>query len=735
MQKFSFDSVRKNALSKAAAVVVSLAALAGVTSTQAATTSDHNKTVVGYITQWEPWKANNAGYPVQGAATHINVDMSQYTILNFSFFGVAQDGSLHSGDFRNKQIYQVGQVQAPSPILYTDTYSSWDLYLMWGELDPQQYVSAGSQNETELKAQGFTWTDTTWTHTASGLTGAYPIPKHKVGGKPGLIEQAHANGVKVMASIGGWSMCKHYPEMAADPVKRAKFMQGVKTLIGLGFDGIDIDWEYPGSGGMNIEHYSDADYGNFLILMKDIRATIGAGKLITAAFSANPTQLEGFNWPELDKVMDHYNFMTYDYNGGWSNKAGHNSPLYDYAGSEYPTFNWDSLAKFITAKGVTRSKINMGFGFYGRGVVTQAPAALAQTTIKTNVTVSPDGPVSTSADFVNWPADVYDGTPNYFFIRQQQSSWTDHWDDQAKVPYMTKDAGGRSYFLSYDNEQSIGLKAQYVNDNNLGGAIVWHVHGDFECVNGYTMAGKLAVCNGINPILAKKINTVFATGGVGSSSSKSSVASSKSSVASSKSSSSVVSSVVSSIGSSKSSSSVISSIASSSKSSVASSSSSSVISSVGSCSGLAEWSATATYANAGTQVSYSGVKYENKWWSLNQNPATNSNADGVWVNKGPCGATSSSVASSKSSSVASSKSSSVGSSVASSKSSSSSSAGSLCTSPAYVDKSAYVTGDKVQNLGSEYQCTVGGWCAVGGPYAPGAGWAWTNAWSLVRACQ
>ena len=708
MQKFSFDSVRKSALSTAAAVVGSLAALAGVTSTQAASTSDHNKTVVGYITQWEPWKANNAGYPVAGSATHLNVDMSQYTILNFSFFGVAQDGSLHSGDFRNKQIYQAGQVQAPAALLYTDTYSSWDLYLLWGELDPQQFVSPGSQNETELKAQGFTWTDTTWTHTASGLTGAYPIPKQKVGGKPGLIAQAHSKGVKVMASIGGWSMCKHFPEMAADPVKRARFMQGAKTLIGLGFDGIDIDWEYPGAAGMNIENYSNADYGNFLILMKDIRATIGADKLITAAFSANPTQLEGFNWPELDKVMDHYNFMTYDYNGGWSNKAGHNSPLYDYTDSEYPTFNWDSLAKFIMSKGVTSSKVNMGFGFYGRGVVTQAPAALNQTTVKTSVTVAPDGPVSTAADFTNWAADVYDGTPNYFFIKKQ-TGWTDHWDDQAKVPYMTKDVGGRSYFLSYDNEQSIGLKAQYVNDNNLGGGIVWHVHGDFECVNGYTMAGKLAVCNTVNPVLAKKINSVFATGGVNSSSSTSSV---------------------SSISSSS------NSVASSSSSVISSVSSSSSVSSIASCGGLPDWSATTVYNTSGSQVSYNGMKYENRWWTQNENPSISAAANGVWINKGACAVTGSS--SSVSLSVASSSESSNSvavSSVSSSVASSSSPSDSICSSTAYVDKATYANGAKVQNAGSEYECKVGGWCTVGGPYAPGTGWAWDGAWTVVRSCQ
>lgn len=71
-------------------------------------TDDHDKDIIGYITQWEPWKDTKAGFVAKGAANHLNVDMSQYTVLNFSFFGVAVDGSLHSGDFRNKNIYKQG---------------------------------------------------------------------------------------------------------------------------------------------------------------------------------------------------------------------------------------------------------------------------------------------------------------------------------------------------------------------------------------------------------------------------------------------------------------------------------------------------------------------------------------------------------------------------------------------------------------------------------------------------
>jgi chitin-binding protein len=61
---------------------------------------------------------------------------------------------------------------------------------------------------------------------------------------------------------------------------------------------------------------------------------------------------------------------------------------------------------------------------------------------------------------------------------------------------------------------------------------------------------------------------------------------------------------------------------------------------LGACSGqtsltcAAPWNAKQTYANAGTNVSYSGANYRNKWWSAGIDPATNS--DGAWEKIGPC---------------------------------------------------------------------------------------------------
>ncbi|MFB6456341.1 glycosyl hydrolase family 18 protein [Chitinophaga sp. Hz27] len=489
-------------------LLVSGIAHAQVSPTVPATTAQHNKQVIGYITQWDAWK-NVSGIVPAGGYNQLNVDYSQYTILNFSFFGVAVDGSLHSGDYRNKNIYAAGQVQQPAPLVDEDIYSSWDMYLLYGELDILYYISDGS-NAYNL---GYRNSGSGWTNVNTGASGSFPLSVHKAGGAPGVIDLAHQKGVKVLASIGGWSMCRHYPEMAADSTKRNRFIASIQTLMSMGFDGVDFDWEYPNDPGMNIVNYSTADFTNFAILVEKVRAAIGPNKLITACFSAAPAKLTGFDWPRLNNSMNYFDMMTYDYNGGWSNKAGHNAPLYDYPGAEYANFSLNATTTQLRNLGVNLSKVNLGAPFYGRGVITSGNADLNVATVKRAETVQPDGPIQTSADYTNWAKDVWDGTPNYSYILQQTgagSGWTDHWDSIAQVPYMTKG----SYFLSYDNPRSIGAKAQYIKDNGLAGVIIWQVYGDMLNMTSSTTAkGKLIYCPNTTSPLVNKINEVFAAGG------------------------------------------------------------------------------------------------------------------------------------------------------------------------------------------------------------------------------
>ncbi len=171
----SFDWKRMMPLIVCFAFVNVLYVRAQVSTGGNATTADHQKEIIGYITNWDAWKSSAAGLPSAGALTHLNIDYSKYTILNYSFFGVAVDGSLHSGDLRNKNIHQDGQVQQPADIFFTSIYDSWDMLLLFGETEPVHYISEAIK--TRAEAQGFVVevNGTTWQHPSWGLAVRYPF--------------------------------------------------------------------------------------------------------------------------------------------------------------------------------------------------------------------------------------------------------------------------------------------------------------------------------------------------------------------------------------------------------------------------------------------------------------------------------------------------------------------------------------------------------------------------------
>ncbi|MEN0038802.1 MAG: glycosyl hydrolase family 18 protein [Cellvibrio sp.] len=151
------------------------------------------------------------------------------------------------------------------------------------------------------------------------------------------------------------------------------------------------------------------------------------------------------------------------------------------------------------------------------------------------------------------------------------------------------------------------------------------------------------------------------------------------------------------------------------------------------CSSLPAWNATAAYGS-GSQVKEAGNAYKANWWSQGHNPVNFSGQWQEWSLVGACdGAVSSSSRSSTQPSSSIAPSSRSSSSVAIT---SSSISGGNCTSPQYAAGTNYSAGQLAQNSGSEYRCTVAGWCGstAAWAYAPGTGAHWQMAWELVRSC-
>jgi chitinase len=343
------------------------------------------------------------------------IDYSKYTVINYCFFQPNADGT----------------------IAQTDTWA--DENILFGDHD---WANGGYKPNTSL------------------------------------IDLAHKAGVKVMVSIGGWTLSGNFPAIAADPALRAVFGKECARLLStFNFDGIDIDWEYPGLADI---HGSPADKGNFTLLMQSIRSNIdayglskGKTELLSAAFSADSAKAVNIEWAKVKNTINMINLMTYDFNGAWDSISNHNSPLFSEPHGN-TTFNINSAFKMLTGiYGVSPGQINLGMGFYGRSF------ANCHGLFKPH----------TGSDTGFYSEDA--GTPVYYNIVKKFGTFTRYWDDVAKVPYAI---GGPSFtFVSYDDSVSIGAKADYIVKNQARGCIIWEMTGDYiEGATGFVARTPLA---------------------------------------------------------------------------------------------------------------------------------------------------------------------------------------------------------------------------------------------------
>ena len=310
-----------------------------------------------------------------------------------------------------------------------------------------------------------------------------------------LIDIAHNNNVKVLVSIGGWTLSDNFPGIAADSVKRSHFASECNRLLTTyNFDGIDLDWEYPGFADHN---GTPADGVNFTLLVQEIRDSIDAlgietGKqyLLSSCFSASREKMQIIEWSNLIGELDMFNLMSYDFFGTWDAVSNHNSPLYPPAVGD-STFNIDSAFYQITqVHGVQPALVNIGLPFYGRSVTGCTGLHL---------------PTSGAVDGSTFWED--EGMPTYYNIVNMMGQFTSHWDNQAQVPYLL--GNSINTFVSYDNEQSIANKAQYVLNKGARGVIIWELTGDYvETSAGSGVIAGTPLADTLNAVLCSVVTWV-----------------------------------------------------------------------------------------------------------------------------------------------------------------------------------------------------------------------------------
>jgi chitinase len=267
------------------------------------------------------------------------------------------------------------------------------------------------------------------------------------------LKQKHSH-LKFLISVGGWTDSGPFYEMAAADESRQTFAQSCADFLKTypQFDGIDIDWEHPVSGGL--QPGSPRDARNYVTLLATLRKAIGPAKLLTVAASASPRGIDPIEYADMAGILDWVSVMTYDFHTGGT-RTGFNSALYNHDDPSNPRLNLHDAVQAIAAKGIPRSKLVAGVPFYGRGWRGVESPAVWST-----------GTGSLQVGGYRTMAETFLKSPDY--VR--------YWDDVAKVPWLYN--ATKKEWITYEDPQSMRLKGEYIVAQNLGGAMFWELSND-----------------------------------------------------------------------------------------------------------------------------------------------------------------------------------------------------------------------------------------------------------------
>ncbi|MFI6146834.1 glycoside hydrolase family 18 protein [Streptomyces sp. NPDC051109] len=416
-------------LAVAACSLSLLTALAPAAAAQAETGHGPSYKRVGYFTQWGVYGRD---FQVQDLET--SGTAGKLTHINYAFGNINAEGKCFTGNVPGEADAWADYVR---PL---DAANSVD-----GVADSAEQPLAGNFNQLrELKA------------------------KH-----PGL---------KVLLSLGGWSWSTHFSDAALTPASRKALVQscidlyikgdlpqdgsrgGAGAAAGL-FDGIDLDWEWPGSAGDTDTTYRPEDKQNFAALVREFRTQLDAYARdrkrkeryeLTAFVPTAPAKIDaGFDVRRIMRDLDFVTLQGYDFHVSGEPATAQQSAL-----RARGDFSVDGTVEAWRDRGAPAHKLVVGMPFYGQGW--------------TGVSGGGDGmgQPATGPAPATWAA----GYEDYKALKKLAGSGT------YKV-YRDR-RGGHAWLFdgstlwTYDDPQVLRTKAEYIRENGLGGAMFWSLDAD-----------------------------------------------------------------------------------------------------------------------------------------------------------------------------------------------------------------------------------------------------------------
>ncbi|MDE3724812.1 glycosyl hydrolase family 18 protein [Nocardiopsis sp. N85] len=293
--------------------------------------------------------------------------------------------------------------------------------------------------------------------------------------------------LSISVSLGGWNWSRYFSDAALTEESRERLVESCVDLYLRGdlpelndaggegvaygvFDGIDLDWEWPGTDGNPHNVVRPEDKENFTALVQEFRDQLDEfGDETDRHFELSAFVPAG-GWRldsgyELDELMPNFDFVMvqgYDYHGTWESVTNHQSNLVTDARDPEPVISAELIRDAYVSRGVDPAKIVLGIPFYGQGW--------------TGVEAGPEG------DGIFQPAagpargTYATGTEEYRFLEEKAAS--------GDFELFRNEAAGTAWiydgetFWNYDDEIAVGQKTEWALDNGYSGVMIWAIDGD-----------------------------------------------------------------------------------------------------------------------------------------------------------------------------------------------------------------------------------------------------------------
>ncbi|QUC17248.1 uncharacterized protein UV8b_01489 [Ustilaginoidea virens] len=277
-----------------------------------------------------------------------------------------------------------------------------------------------------------------------------------------LLKKKYRN-FKTTLSIGGWSYRMNFSPMLASRAKRETFVKSaVKLVEDLGFDGLDVDYEY-------VKDRNEAvQMADLLRRLREAlddlakRTAPGYKFILSYASPAGPEHYKQLAFDRMNEWIDYYSFMGLDYmSAGVSKNSGFMGNVFldkkNPAATEYETQS--GIEYYINQGKVPSSKILLQNAIYGRAF---------------NETKGIGRPYK-GAGLEGSLGSA--GIWRYRDLPIKESKDLKIVNDKAVIGSYSYNKTAE-YLISYDTAEIAKLKAQYTRKMKLAGTSWWEVSQD-----------------------------------------------------------------------------------------------------------------------------------------------------------------------------------------------------------------------------------------------------------------